>query len=206
MLSLVLIKAGWDPTVIVGTKLKEFGGRNFRLGKSDFLVLEADEWKGAFWNYSPSARLSRISTASIWISIKISGTSKKFFEIHLEHPDRRDSRREPRRRKTFLAEARDRKTHETEWCETRLVFGCVRFSVHRFPSEKNLSVPGKHNLQNAMAVYVLARNLGIPEKRFSPRSNNIAAPGVGWNIGEITNYKLQITNAGLTTMPTIRRR
>ena len=31
--------------------------------------------------------------------------------------------------------------------------------------KRNLSVPGKHNLQNAMAVYVLARNLGIPENK-----------------------------------------
>ena len=34
MLSLILIKAGYDPTVIIGTKLKEFGDSNFREGKS----------------------------------------------------------------------------------------------------------------------------------------------------------------------------
>jgi UDP-N-acetylmuramate--alanine ligase len=33
MLALALIKAGLDPTVIVGTKLKEFNNTNFRLGK-----------------------------------------------------------------------------------------------------------------------------------------------------------------------------
>ncbi len=57
MTALILIEAGLDPTVIVGTKLKEFGppagGKNFRKGKSGYLVLEADEWKAAFHHYSP---------------------------------------------------------------------------------------------------------------------------------------------------------
>src|SRR3989344_9358567 len=41
MISLILVKAGLDPTVIVGTRLKEFGESNFRMGKSNFLVIEA---------------------------------------------------------------------------------------------------------------------------------------------------------------------
>ena len=57
MASLVFIKAGLDPTVIIGTKLKEFtppaGGNNFRSGKSKLLIIEADEYKSSFLNYSP---------------------------------------------------------------------------------------------------------------------------------------------------------
>jgi len=53
MTALILIKAGLDPTVIVGTKLKELGNKNFRRGGGPYLVLEADEWKGSFWHYSP---------------------------------------------------------------------------------------------------------------------------------------------------------
>ena len=44
----MLIDAGFDPTIIIGTKLKEFGNKNFRKGKSDWLIIEADEWKGSF--------------------------------------------------------------------------------------------------------------------------------------------------------------
>ncbi|MEK9183471.1 MAG: Mur ligase domain-containing protein [Patescibacteria group bacterium] len=54
LLSLMLIKAGLDPTVIVGTRLKEFKGSNFRLGKSRYLVIEADEWNRSFWHYHPA--------------------------------------------------------------------------------------------------------------------------------------------------------
>ncbi|MCX6722990.1 MAG: Mur ligase domain-containing protein, partial [Candidatus Staskawiczbacteria bacterium] len=53
MTALVLIKAGLNPTVIVGTKLKEFGGSNFRAGKSKFLVIEACEYDSSFLYYSP---------------------------------------------------------------------------------------------------------------------------------------------------------
>jgi len=53
MIALVLMKAGLDPTVIVGTKLKEFNGSNFRIGKSKYLIIEADEWQASFLNYWP---------------------------------------------------------------------------------------------------------------------------------------------------------
>ena len=34
LISLILVKAGFDPTVIIGAKLKELQNSNFRLGKS----------------------------------------------------------------------------------------------------------------------------------------------------------------------------
>ncbi len=54
LLSLMLIKAGLDPTVIVGTRLAEFNGSNMRLGASRYLVIEADEWNRSFWYYAPA--------------------------------------------------------------------------------------------------------------------------------------------------------
>ena len=57
LIALALVRAGLDPTVIVGTKLREFsptgGGSNFRAGKSKWLVLEADEYGRAFHHYTP---------------------------------------------------------------------------------------------------------------------------------------------------------
>ena len=53
MTALTLLNNGLDPTVIIGTKLKEFNNSNFRKGKSKYLVIEADEYKEAFLNYSP---------------------------------------------------------------------------------------------------------------------------------------------------------
>ncbi|PJC51911.1 MAG: UDP-N-acetylmuramate--L-alanine ligase, partial [Candidatus Nealsonbacteria bacterium CG_4_9_14_0_2_um_filter_37_38] len=53
MIALILIRAGLDPTVIVGTKLKEFKNSNCRVGKSNYLVIEADEHFASFLNYWP---------------------------------------------------------------------------------------------------------------------------------------------------------
>lgn len=53
MLGLLLTRAGLDPTVIVGTKLKEFNDSNCRVGKSKYLVIEACEHFASFLNYYP---------------------------------------------------------------------------------------------------------------------------------------------------------
>lgn len=51
--ALCLIKGDLDPTVIIGTKLKELKNQNYRVGKSKYLVVEACEYKRAFLNLSP---------------------------------------------------------------------------------------------------------------------------------------------------------
>lgn len=53
LIAKILIENHFDPTVIVGTKLKELNDQNFRVGKSKILVLEACEYKRAFLNYHP---------------------------------------------------------------------------------------------------------------------------------------------------------
>ncbi len=52
MLGLALEKAGLDPTVIVGSLVPEWGS-NFRLGKSDILVVEACEWQAHMLEIDP---------------------------------------------------------------------------------------------------------------------------------------------------------
>ena len=51
------MRGGYDPTVLVGTTLKEFGGKNIRIGKSQYLVLEADDFGAAFTAYSPTVAI-----------------------------------------------------------------------------------------------------------------------------------------------------
>jgi UDP-N-acetylmuramate--alanine ligase len=54
MTALTLIDAGLDPTVVVGTKLKEFDNQNFRVGESQYLVIEACEYKSSFLTLEPN--------------------------------------------------------------------------------------------------------------------------------------------------------
>ena len=56
MLSLILVDAGLDPTCEVGAIVPRFGV-NYRLGKSQYFVNEADEFYNNFWNYHPRVAL-----------------------------------------------------------------------------------------------------------------------------------------------------
>ena len=54
MIALVLIKAGIDPTVVVGGRLKDLGGTNARLGNGNWTIVEADEYDRSFLQLTPS--------------------------------------------------------------------------------------------------------------------------------------------------------
>ncbi len=52
MLALMLVDAGLDPTCEIGAVVPRFGV-NYRLGKSEYFVNEADEFNHNFWYYHP---------------------------------------------------------------------------------------------------------------------------------------------------------
>ncbi len=54
MVGLILIEAGFDPTVIVGGRLKDFGGTNARLGNGNWIIVEADEYDRSFLQLLPT--------------------------------------------------------------------------------------------------------------------------------------------------------
>ena len=54
MVGLTLTEGGIDPTIIVGGKLSGLGGTNARLGKGDFIVVEADEFDRTFLKLTPT--------------------------------------------------------------------------------------------------------------------------------------------------------
>jgi UDP-N-acetylmuramate--alanine ligase len=53
MAATILNRAGLDPTVVVGGRVGTMGGANARVGRSDFLVAEADESDGSFLKLAP---------------------------------------------------------------------------------------------------------------------------------------------------------
>jgi len=53
MVGLVLTEAAIDPTIIVGGKLSSLGGTNARLGKGEYIVVEADEFDRTFLKLTP---------------------------------------------------------------------------------------------------------------------------------------------------------
>jgi UDP-N-acetylmuramate--alanine ligase len=52
MLSLILTDAGYDPTCLIGAVVPRLNA-NYRLGQSQYVVNEADEFNHNFWHYHP---------------------------------------------------------------------------------------------------------------------------------------------------------
>lgn len=152
MAALMLIEAGFDPTVIVGTKLKEFGGSNFRRGRSDWLLIEADEYRAAFLNYYPEiAIITNIDREHLDFYkniVNIRKTFRKFLRnisiegILIANRDEGEVLR--------LAKARKEKAK----------FYSIK-NPRAAELKRLLKVPGRHNLSNAMAVDTLGESLGI---------------------------------------------
>ncbi len=54
MAASLLIEAGLDPNIIVGTKLPSLDGRNWRRGLSDLWIVEACEYRRSFLHLKPN--------------------------------------------------------------------------------------------------------------------------------------------------------
>jgi len=136
MLGLLLVKAGFDPTVIVGTKVKEFGDSNCRVGESKYLVIEADEHFGSFLNYWPKIIvLTNIEKDHLDYYKNFKNILKTFREYigHL-----------PKDGILITNKSIDRKAAKS--------------------LKKILKVPGEHNVANALLALMTARALKIPDK------------------------------------------
>ncbi|MDO8584563.1 MAG: UDP-N-acetylmuramate--L-alanine ligase [bacterium] len=152
MVALIMQRAKMDPTVIVGTKLKEFGNRNFRRGGSDHLVIEADEWKASFLNYFPFAALVTNIDREHLDFYKNFTAIKKAFVRFLEnvHPYglvvlNKDDKN--------LFALRKRIKRPLVWYTIK--------SKEADAIKKVMQIPGEHNWSDATGAYTLCRALGI---------------------------------------------
>jgi UDP-N-acetylmuramate--alanine ligase len=160
--ALALIKGGYDPTVLVGTTLKEFGGKNMRIGKSNYLVLEADDFGAAFTAYSPTVAIVTNIDREHLDFYKSFGNLKKAFVKFLSHVKSGGLMILNRDNAPLWALRSPIKTLAQKKNAT-----IVWYSTHGRAAEKikkAISIPGKHNISNATAIFELGRFLEIPEK------------------------------------------
>lgn len=54
MLGHIMIEAGLDPTVLVGARVPAWGKENARVGNSEYLIVEADEYRDHFLSLKPA--------------------------------------------------------------------------------------------------------------------------------------------------------
>ncbi len=143
MAAQVLIDAGKDPTVIVGTKVPQLNGRNWRKGDSDIFLLEACEYRGSFLNLHPNI-------------ILMTNVDGDHFDAFDSLEDYQNAYRE------FIARLPDDGvviTHGGDVDCTSIAGSQIRDADTQ--PEVTLSVPGQHMKQNAQLVLSLADHLGI---------------------------------------------
>ncbi len=145
MLALILIKADIDPTVIVGTKIKEFNNSNFRAGKSKYLVIEACEHEASFLNYWPQiAVVTNMEEDHLDFYSNLENIEKAFNE--------------------FVSHLKDDGTL-IKRDDVKISFkNTVEFSLKDKEVEelrKIIKVLGDHNILNALAALKVARVLGV---------------------------------------------
>ncbi|RLB25842.1 MAG: UDP-N-acetylmuramate--L-alanine ligase [Deltaproteobacteria bacterium] len=177
MIGSILTMGGFDPTVVIGGRLNIWGGSNARLGRSDFLVAEADESDGSFLALSPSiAVISNIDHEHIDFYHSMNNLRETFIDFINKIP--------------FYGRAilcvDDKEVHGLipELTKSYLTYGLnsqadirasgiskeglnTTFDVifkGRLAGNVTISIPGKHNILNALAAVGVGLELDIDFK------------------------------------------
>jgi UDP-N-acetylmuramate--alanine ligase len=174
MLGLILIEAGLDPTVIVGSKVAAFPDGNLRLGKSDLVVVEACEHEAHMLEFHPWAIIINNIEADHLDFYRDLNHIKQTFQQFVDQLaadgllvlNGEDSgctdllKRNESKAITFgFNQSVDYRAGEV-----KVNLGRQEFALwHKDQklAELELSVPGKFNIANALAATSLALELGV---------------------------------------------
>jgi UDP-N-acetylmuramate--alanine ligase len=169
----VLAGGGLDPTVVVGGKLKSIG-TNAVLGQGDYIVAEADESDGSFLKYSPAiAVVTNIDREHLDFYKDLDDIKEVFLSfidripfyglavLCLDNEAVQDLI--PRIRKRFITYG------TTPQADLQAIeLACKGLSSNfkvvyhgKTLGVVDLSLPGEHNVSNALAAIVVGLELGI---------------------------------------------
>ncbi|GBD07431.1 UDP-N-acetylmuramate--L-alanine ligase [bacterium HR21] len=172
---LVLIRGGLDPTVIVGGRLRGLGGSNARLGRGEWIVVEADEYDRSFLSLLPTiAVVTNIEEEHLDVyadrqdileAFTRFANSVPFYGLVVVCVDDDGVKellpRLSRKVRTYgLSPQSDVRARRVRLAERSARFEV--FADGEFLGEIALRVPGVHNVRNALAAVVVGRELGIP--------------------------------------------
>ncbi len=179
MVSWMMAEAGLDPTIVVGGKVDSLGG-NAKLGKGDFLVAEADESDGSFLKLAPV--LDVVTNIDLehmdhYDDIEhIKATFLEFIDripfygaviLCLDDKNIADILPEIRKRNLtygFTSQA-DVSAEQIETGRGRVAFTVKR--AGEILGKIDFSLPGKHNVYNALATICVGLEIDIPFEKIS---------------------------------------
>jgi len=175
MISLCFIEAGLDPSIQVGAILKEING-NYRVGNSDYFILEACEYVESFLKFSPkSAVVLNIDNDHLDYFKNFENIKNAFAKyvallpkdgllvVNSDDVDCLDLRQSCYSKFVTFGI----KNSKANFVASNISFdlnGFPKFDVYsnnNYYGEFRLSVPGIHNVYNALACIALCSNYGI---------------------------------------------
>ncbi|GBC84372.1 UDP-N-acetylmuramate--L-alanine ligase [bacterium HR11] len=176
MIGMVLADAGLDPTMVIGGRLKALG-TNAYLGKGSWIVVESDESDGSFLRLTPIiAVVTNIDREHLDRYGHFDALKDAFVQfcnqvpfygaaiVCLEDPQVQSILFRLKRR--VITYGLNPQSHY--WADdVRLDGWQVHFRVHGEGEDRalRLSIPGAHNVLNALAAVATARFIGIPWDR-----------------------------------------
>lgn len=207
MIGWILDQAGLDPTVFVGSSLLGFEGT--KIGQSEYLVLEADEYDRSFHQFYPQIavilNIDKDHTDYYTGGLpEIEQSYKRFLKnlpsaVHAT----------PRGKGRLVAYGKDSRI--------RKISKGFKYAFNWYDETKlwpgvKPPQPGKHNLLNATAAARVAHELGVDNSTIQKALNSF--PGVGrrfeylgrWNQAEVYDDYAHHPTEVASTLEAIRER
>ncbi len=185
MVALMLEHAGLDPTAVIGGRLSAFGS-NARLGRGQWMVVEADESDGSFLKLTPvigiitnvdREHLDHYGTFdAVGDAFVAFANSVPFYGAVMACADDRPLRtllpRFTRRVVTYGIASQDAELRAVDvrleaFASTCTVEQRARDGSVRTLGTLRLSVPGRHNVLNALAAVGVGLDIEIPFARIA---------------------------------------
>ncbi|QCT01971.1 UDP-N-acetylmuramate--L-alanine ligase [Paenibacillus algicola] len=175
MISTVLEDCGVDPTFIIGGEIMNVG-TNAKAGQGEYVVAEADESDGSFLQYYPWLGVVLNIEADHLENYDGDFNQLKAAYVQFLSQIREDGTAvvcaDDENIRAILPELKYQATtygihHDAEYSARDLVLGDRQVSFTMLHGEEvmgtiRLSVPGKHNVYNAMATVITCMKAGVP--------------------------------------------
>ena len=173
MIGAVLEKAGLDPTLVVGGRLKGLGS-GAKLGQSEFLVAEADESDGSFLMLYPTLAIitnidkEHLDTYGDFDNLKRAfvkfANSVPFYGaaiVNLDDPNNQDILPEIKKRLITYGLKRQAEVNARDISLKGTGSTFKVFKGDEEVIEASLKIPGIHNVKNALAAFAVGFEMDI---------------------------------------------
>lgn len=175
MISLVLMEGGIDPTVIVGGRLRGLAGSNARLGRGEFIVVEADEYDRSFLSITPTIAvlttletdhldcyrdLDDIKSAFVQFAAKVPFYG--FVVLCMDEPALQDIMPKIRNKIITYGLNSQADLQAVDLVHRKNTTRFIAVRDGKDLGEVELQIPGKHNVQNALAAIAVGLELKVP--------------------------------------------